>query len=64
MTAPDGRIYAVAVFIARTRAPIPERQAMMQQVTRAIINQWAGRPLSWRASAPGTPTNAAHAPGV
>lgn len=64
MTAPDGRIYAVAVFIARTRAPIPERQAMMQQVTRAIINQWAGRPLSWRPSAPGTPTNAAQAPGV
>lgn len=37
LTAPDGRTYAVAVLIAETRRPIPERMALMQSVTRAII---------------------------
>lgn len=34
--APDGRQYAVAVMIARTRASYGERMAMMQGVTRAV----------------------------
>lgn len=36
MTAPDGTRYAVAVMLANTTAPIPERMRMMQAVTRAI----------------------------
>lgn len=39
LTAPDGRAYAVAVLIADTEASIPERQALMQAVTRAVIEQ-------------------------
>ena len=35
--APDGRVYTVAVMIASTRRPIPERQALMSAVTRAIV---------------------------
>ena len=42
LTAPDGRTYAVAVLIAETEAPIPERQALMQAVTQAIIAQHQG----------------------
>ena len=42
LTAPDGRTYAVAVLIAETEAPIPERQALMQAVTRAVIDQHQG----------------------
>ncbi len=37
LTAPDGRHYAVAVMIGRTAAPIPQRMALMQNVTRAVI---------------------------
>ena len=37
LTSPDGRHYAVAVMIGRTSAPIPDRMALMQQVTRAVI---------------------------
>ena len=40
MTAPDGRSYAVAVFIRRTAKPVRERLAMMQQVTRAVTESW------------------------
>ncbi len=36
MTAPDGTRYALAVMIASTRRPIPERQALMQGVSAAI----------------------------
>ncbi|MDP3489096.1 MAG: serine hydrolase [Phenylobacterium sp.] len=42
LTAPDGRTYAVAVFIAETTRPVPERQALMQAVTRAVIAQHQG----------------------
>ena len=38
VTAPDGRSYAVAVLIRKTATPIPGRMAMMQNVTRAIID--------------------------
>jgi len=37
-TSPDGRTYAIAVMIARTRVSIPERMAMMQEVVRAVVN--------------------------
>jgi beta-lactamase class A len=37
MTAPDGQVYAVAVMIASTRAPIPARQALMADVARAVV---------------------------
>ena len=37
ITAPDGHAYAVAVMIASTRRPIPERQALMVAVTRAVV---------------------------
>ena len=38
VTAPDGRSYAVAVMIRQTSAPIPTRMALMQNVTRAVID--------------------------
>jgi beta-lactamase class A len=38
ITGPDGRSYSVAVFIRRTTAPIPTRMALMQNVTRAVID--------------------------
>jgi beta-lactamase class A len=37
LTAPDGRVYAAAVMIAATRRPIPERQALMAEVARAVV---------------------------
>jgi beta-lactamase class A len=40
LTAPDGRLYAVAVFIAHTDAPVPERLAFMQQVARTVVEHW------------------------
>jgi beta-lactamase class A len=36
MTAPDGHAYAVAVMIAQTRAPVPDRQALRAEVARAV----------------------------
>jgi beta-lactamase class A len=38
LTAPNGRHYAVAVMIGRTDAPVPDRMALMQNVTRAVTN--------------------------
>lgn len=38
LTAPDGRAYAVAVMIRRTSAPIPQRMAVMQNVSRAVAD--------------------------
>ena len=37
VTAPDGRRWAIAVMIAATRRPIPERQALMAGVARALV---------------------------
>ena len=42
ITAPDGRAYAVAVMIAATRKPIPERQALMADVARSVVAQHDG----------------------
>ena len=38
LTSPEGRHYAVAVMIGRTSVPIPQRMALMQNVTRAVIS--------------------------
>ena len=43
LTSPDGRHYAVAVMIGRTSVPIPQRMALMQNVTRAVIAYDASR---------------------
>lgn len=43
ITAPDGRAYAVAVMIASTRRPVPERQALMGEVVGAVVAHHDGR---------------------
>lgn len=40
LTAPDGRVYAVAVMMRHTRQPVPARLAFMQSVTRAVAEEW------------------------
>jgi len=35
--APNGDAYAIAVMIAETRRPVPERQALMAAVARAVV---------------------------
>lgn len=42
LTAPDGRTYAVAVMIAATRKPVPDRQTLMAEVARAVVAQHDG----------------------
>jgi beta-lactamase class A len=37
LTAPDGRSYAVAVMIASTRQPVPRRQRLIADVSRAVV---------------------------
>ncbi len=37
LSAPGGKHYAIIVMIASTRRPVPERQALMAAVTRAVI---------------------------
>jgi beta-lactamase class A len=45
ITAPDGHTYAVAVMIASTRRPVPERQALMAAVAAAVAAEHdASRP--------------------
>ncbi len=39
LTAPDGRTYAVAVMIASTRRPVPEREALIASVARTVVEQ-------------------------
>lgn len=43
LVAPDGHAYAAAVMIGRTTRGIPERQALMGDVARAIVAQHEGR---------------------
>jgi len=40
ITAPDGRTYAVAVMMRRTRHSVPSRLAFMQAVSGAVVEQW------------------------
>ena len=44
LTAPDGHLYAVAVFIAHTRAGTPTRLAFMQRVSELVEASWSGGP--------------------
>ena len=44
LTAPDGHTYAVAVFIAHTRAGTPERLAFMQRAAELVEASWSGSP--------------------
>jgi beta-lactamase class A len=44
LTAPDGHIYAVAVMVARSSRPISERQAIIANVARAVIDDWKSGP--------------------
>jgi beta-lactamase class A len=37
VTAPNGKSYAVAVFIRRTSAPLPQRMQAMQNTVRAVV---------------------------
>ncbi|MFZ5670171.1 MAG: class A beta-lactamase [Pseudomonadota bacterium] len=37
LTAPDGRVYAVAVMIGQTREPFERRQQLMRAVAKAVI---------------------------
>jgi beta-lactamase class A len=43
LTAPDGHLYAVAVYIAHTRAPTPVRLAFMQRVSELVEAEWSGK---------------------
>ncbi|MDB5451689.1 MAG: beta-lactamase, partial [Caulobacteraceae bacterium] len=40
MTAPDGRTYAVAVMIQRTKQGLESRRRFMQSVSRAVVDHW------------------------
>ncbi len=42
ITAPNGEVYALAVMIAETRRPVPERQALMAAVARAVVEAHEG----------------------
>lgn len=44
LTAPDGRTYAVAVMIRETKKPIGERMALMQKVSRTVVDYWRAHP--------------------
>ena len=43
LTAPDGHLYAVAVYIAHTRAPTPVRLAFMQRIAELVEADWSGK---------------------
>jgi beta-lactamase class A len=55
VTGPDGRSYAVAVMIKYTKAPLPTRMKMMQNVTRAVIDydRASGRGSNWASAGGG-----------
>ena len=40
VTAPDGRVYALAVLIRRAARPVPERLAFMQSISQALVRYW------------------------
>lgn len=49
LTAPDGRVYAVAVMMRRARKGVPARLAFMQSISRAVVAEWErsrGDPLA------------------
>lgn len=46
LTGPGGRTFVVVVMIGQTHAPVPERQALMQGVTRAVVAYAGQTPVS------------------
>jgi beta-lactamase class A len=40
ITAPDGRVYAVAVMMRKTSKPIPARNVFFQSVSRTVARHW------------------------
>lgn len=54
LTAPDGKAYAVAVMIGSTERPVPERQALMSAVSRAVVDWHDGRDPNVGVSEPAT----------
>ncbi len=42
LTAPDGHRYAVAVMIAKSERPIGQRQALIADIARAVVDHWRG----------------------
>ena len=46
LTAPDGHAYAVAVMIRQTKAPLRARVALMQNVSRAVVETWKAAPAA------------------
>ncbi len=46
LTAPDGHQYAVAVMIARSERPIGQRQALIADVARAVVDHWRGTTMA------------------
>jgi len=46
ITAPDGRIYTVAVMIGDTHRPVRERQKLIQDVAAAIVASNRDRPMA------------------
>lgn len=63
MTAPDGHSYAVAVMIAQTRRPVPERQDLMAAVARAVVAHHDRRTGAQTGADDQTPGSATHSPG-
>lgn len=55
ITAPDGRTYAVAVLIKRTSKPVGARMAFMQQVSKAVVDNWAAESRPTTAAADPAP---------
>jgi len=54
LTAPDGKVYAVAVMIGQSRASFDARQALMREVARAVIA--SHRPAGIAVTTPGPAT--------
>lgn len=50
ITAPDGRVYAVAVMMRRTRHAVPDRLAFMQAVSGAVVEHWMSEAAGTRAA--------------
>ena len=44
LTAPDGRAYSVAVMMRETKKPVGERMALMQKVSRTVVDYWREHP--------------------
>lgn len=44
ITAPDGRVFAVAVMMRQTHKPIAARSVLFQAVSRAVVDYWRASP--------------------